>query len=103
MTIEQTVEIPTNHRLHLDINLPETATAGGAARVIVHFPAQENHVAEKSGYSVEWERTLEVLKRTHGAWKDNPWENYMEDLRAMHSEWDHRDFWNPDPAKQHRD
>jgi hypothetical protein len=53
--------------------------------------------------SAEWERTLAVLKRAQGAWKDNPWENYREDLQAMRSEWDHRDFWNPDPVKQHRD
>jgi hypothetical protein len=103
MTIEQTVEIPDNHHLHLDLNLPETAIARGKARVVVHFPAREDQAAEKSGYSAEWERTLAVLKRTHGAWKDNPWENYMEDIQIMRNEWDHRDFWNPDPMKQHRD
>jgi hypothetical protein len=91
MTIEQTVEIPANHRLHLDLNLPETAIASGKARVIVHFPTQEDHAA-KTGCSAEWERTLAVLKRTCGAWKDNPWENYMEDLHAMRNEWDHRDY-----------
>jgi hypothetical protein len=101
MTIEQTVEIPANRRLHLDLNLPETA--GGKARVIVHFSAQENRAAETTGHSAEWERTLATLKRAQGAWKDNPWENYMEDLNAMRNEWDHRDFWNPDPAKRHRD
>ncbi|MDR1179594.1 MAG: hypothetical protein LBK44_03750 [Spirochaetales bacterium] len=101
MTIEQTIEIPADHRLHLDIDLPETA--GGKATVIVHFPVQENEKPEKTGYSAEWEKTLAVLKRTQGAWKDNPWENYMEDLQAMRNEWDHRDFWNPDPGKQHRD
>jgi hypothetical protein len=82
MTIEHTVEIPANHRLHLDLDLPETAIANGKARVIVHFPAQEDQAAEKSGYSAERERTLAVLKRTSGAWKDNPWENYMEDLHV---------------------
>ncbi|MDR1248568.1 MAG: hypothetical protein LBK63_04615 [Treponema sp.] len=103
MTIEQTVEIPDNHRLHLDLNLPETAMTRGTARVIVHFPVQEDQTAEKTGCSAEWEKTLAVLKRAQGAWKDHPWENYMEDLQAMRDEWDHRDFWNPDPAKQHRD
>jgi hypothetical protein len=93
MTIEQTAEIPANHRLHLDLNLPETAE--GRATVIVHFPVQEDQTTEKTGCSAEWERTLAVLKRTHGAWKDNPWENYREDLQAMRNEWDHRDFWNP--------
>jgi hypothetical protein len=103
MTIEQTVEIPDNHHLHLDLNLPETAMVRGKARVIVHFPVQEDQIVEKTGCSAEWEKTLALLKRTHGAWKDNPWENYREDLQAMRNEWDHRDFWNPDPAKQHRD
>jgi hypothetical protein len=101
MTIEQMVEISADHRLHLDIDLPESA--GGKATVIVHFPVQEDQTAEKTGYSTEWERTLAVLKRAQGAWKDNPWKNYMEDLHAMRSEWDHRDFWNPDPEKQHQD
>jgi hypothetical protein len=101
MTIEQTVEIPADHRLHLDLELPEIA--GGKATVIVHFPVQEDRGPEKTGYSAEWEKTLAVLKRTQGAWKDNPWENYMEDLQAMRSEWDHRDFWNPDSAKQRLD
>jgi hypothetical protein len=101
MTIEQTVEIPADRRLHLDLDLPETAE--GKATVIVRFPVQEDEETEKTGYSVEWEKTLAVLKRTQGAWKDNPWGNYMDDLQAMRSEWDHRDFWNPDPVKQHRD
>ncbi|MDR1288751.1 MAG: hypothetical protein LBK08_14195 [Treponema sp.] len=62
------------------------------------FPYRKTGGPEKTGYSAEWERTLAVLKRAQGAWKDNPWENYMEDLQAMRNEWDHRDFWNPDPV-----
>jgi hypothetical protein len=101
MTIEQTVEIPDNHHLHLELNLPETAVARGKAKVIVHFPVQEeNQAVEKAGHSVEWERTLAVLKRTQGAWKDNPWENYMEDLQAMRKEWERRDPWNHESASQ---
>jgi hypothetical protein len=103
MTIEQTMEIPDNHRLHLDLNLPETAVARGKAKIIVHFPvheAQEDRSTEKTSHSVEWEKTLAVLKRTQGAWKDNPWENYMEDLQAMRKEWERRDPWNPEPASQ---
>jgi hypothetical protein len=63
----------------------------------------KDRIAEKPDHSAEWKRTLAVLKRGYGAWKDNPWENYMADLQAMRNEWDHRDFWNPDPTKQHRD
>jgi hypothetical protein len=88
MTIEQTVEIPANHRLTREI--PE-----GKA-VIAFTPAP-------AGQSAEWQKTLAVLKRAHGAWKDHPWENYREDLRAMREEWDHRDPWNGDQAEPHRD
>jgi hypothetical protein len=101
MTIEQTVEIPADHRLHLDFSLPESA--GGTARVVVHFPAREDQSPGKTDCSTEWKKTLAALKRAQGAWKKNPWENYMEDIQAMRKEWDHRDFWNSDPAKQHRD
>jgi hypothetical protein len=94
MTIEQTVEIPADRRLHLDLNLPETA--GGKARVTVRFPVQEDQ-------SAEWERTLAVLRRGYGAWKDAPWENYEEDLQTMRSEWGHRDFRDHGPTKQRRD
>jgi hypothetical protein len=75
MTITQTVEIPADRRLHLDLDLPETA--GDRATVIVRFPVREDRRPEKTGYSPEWEQTLAVIKRTRGAWKDNPWENYM--------------------------
>jgi predicted RecB family endonuclease len=70
------------------------------ARQLASAPAVES---SKGGSSAEWEETLAVLKRAQGAWAANPWENYMEDIRAMREEWDHRDFWNPDPAKRHRD
>jgi hypothetical protein len=43
------------------------------------------------------------ILRTQGAWKDNPWENCIEDIRAMREEWAHRDPWNPDLEKRHRD
>ncbi|MDR3247965.1 MAG: hypothetical protein LBT39_04190 [Treponema sp.] len=108
MTIEQTVEIPADRQLHLDLSLPETAQARGMATVLVQFPSQaeaSDQVAEKDKgeYSADWKETLAVLKRTRGAWAANPWENAMEDIRAMRDEWGHRDFWNPDSAKQHRD
>jgi hypothetical protein len=66
-------------------------------------PVSESVERNKGECSAEWQETLAVLKRTRGAWAANPWENAMEDVRAMREEWGHRDFWNPDPAKQHRD
>jgi hypothetical protein len=70
------------------------------AHRLASAPAAEK---SKGGSSAEWEETLAVLKRAQGAWAANPWENAMEDIRAMREEWGHRDIWNPDPAKQHRD
>jgi hypothetical protein len=40
MTIEQTVEIPADRRLHLDFDLPMTASVG-TAKVILEFPTAE--------------------------------------------------------------
>ena len=92
MTIEQTVEIPANYRLVLDV--PREIPTGTTILAFTPVPVRQ---------SAEWQKTLAVLKRTRGAWKDRPWENYREDLRSMREEWDHRDPWNSDPAKQHRD
>ena len=92
MTIEQTVEIPADHRLTLEV--PREIPAGRAVIAFTQAPA---------GQSAEWRKTLAVLKRTRGAWKDHPWENYREDLRSMREEWDRRDPWNSGPAKQRRD
>jgi hypothetical protein len=117
MTIDQTVEIPADHRLHLDIALPETAKTG-MARVLIQFPAQEDGDSfdaeierrlgrppaneEERAEWTEWLKTMEVLRRTHGAWSAAPWENASEDIRAMREEWEHRDPWNPDLARRHR-
>jgi hypothetical protein len=120
MTIEQTVEIPANHRLVIEV--PREVPAG---RAILTFTPQSGpaltdsafwHTAPLSELDTEIERRLgrpaadkEDLKlfrgilRAQGAWKDNPWENCIEDIRAMREEWDHRDPWNSDPAKRHRD
>ena len=120
MTIEQTVEIPANHRLV--INVPREVPAG---RVILTFTPQGGGAARDSEYwhkaplfelDAEIERRLgrpaaddEELKlfrgilQAQGAWKNNPWENCIADIRAMREEWDHRDPWNSDPAKRHRD
>jgi hypothetical protein len=95
ITVETSVKPVVRQAQRLPIPAPAT-----------QFPAPpvEGPVAERSRgeYSAEWKETLAVLKRAQGAWAANPWENYMEDIRAMREEWGHRDFWNPDPAKQHR-
>jgi hypothetical protein len=30
----------------------------------------------------------EALRRSQGAWKDNPWKNCIEDINAMRDEWE---------------
>jgi hypothetical protein len=41
MTIEQTVEIPANHRLHLDLSLPESLPHGEATITLSIKPAAQ--------------------------------------------------------------
>ncbi|MDR1443347.1 MAG: hypothetical protein LBI94_00535 [Treponema sp.] len=42
MVIKQTVEIPANRRLHLNLELPFTVPAGTKAQVAINIPAPEN-------------------------------------------------------------
>jgi hypothetical protein len=102
MTIEQTVKIPANGILHLDIALPETAITESRARVLIQIP-DVNGEAVPAGAKGQSKNEVfrQALRRAYGAWKDKPWENAFEDIRAMRSEWAHRDPWNPDPVKRH--
>jgi len=90
MTIEQTVEIPADHRLVID--LPREVPAG-KAHVVIQFPVREEAYPvvppdEKGKMSSAAFR--EVLRRTQGAWKDNPWKNCIEDINAIRDEWEER-------------
>ena len=107
MTIEQTVEIPTSHRLTIEI--PDDVPTG-RAQVLIQFPVREDVQTagqgsceavplEARGQSSN-EAFRNALRRAYGAWKDNPWTNHLEDINAMRDEWEHRDPWNPDPAKE---
>ena len=110
MTIEQTVEIPASRRLTLKI--PDEVPAG-RARVLIQFPFREDAQTEDQMFGeavppeakgqINNEAFRRALSRAYGAWKDNPWTNHLDDINAMRDEWDHRDPWNPDPAKRHRD
>jgi hypothetical protein len=77
MTIEQTVEIPADHRLV--VNLPDHIPSGTADLEITIVPRK------KSGY-----HTARSLKNLSGRWKDSPRFgrdalNIQEEIR---SEWD---------------
>jgi hypothetical protein len=94
MTIQQTVTIPADHRLTLEI--PQEIPAG-RAQVLIQFPIREGAQAadrgtgetvpsEDRGQSSN-ETFRNALRRAYGAWKDNPWTNYAEDINAMRNEW----------------
>jgi hypothetical protein len=115
MTIEQTVEIPADHRLLIEV--PREVPAG---RAILTFTPQNGGVYSAESGGQDNPAAIKVIpeesrgnsadpafrraiRSLQGAWKDNPWEHCIEDIRAMREEWDHRDPWNSDPAKRHRD
>jgi hypothetical protein len=103
MTIEQTVDIPASRRLTIEI--PKEVPVG-RAQVFIQFPFNEGNstdIPPEARGQTSKEAFRNALRRAYGAWKENPWTNYVEDINAMRDEWDHRDPWNPDPAKRHRD
>jgi len=104
MTIEQTVEIPANRRLTLEI--PEEVPVG-KARVLIQFPSKDDMqigeaVPPEAKGQISNGAFRRALSRAYGAWKDNPWASHLEDINAMRDEWNHRDPWNPVPAKRHQ-
>ena len=104
MTIEQTVEIPANRQLIFDI--PKEVPMG-KARVVIQFPVlketqdNESIPPEAKGQSSN-EIFRNAISHAYGAWKDNPWTNHLEDINTMRDEWDHRDPWNEDSTKKHK-
>jgi len=90
MTIEQTVEIPANHRLTIEV--PREIPAG-RMQVVIQFPVRDEAYTavppdEKGQMSSPAFR--EALRRSYGAWKDNPWKNCIEDINAMRDDWEER-------------
>ena len=120
MIYEQLVDIPADHKLTIEV--PREVPAG---RVVLTFTTESGEAVKDCAYwhtapLVELDAEIERRRgrpvtdadelklfrgilRAQGAWKDNPWENCIEDIRTMREEWDHRDPWNSDPAKRHRD
>ena len=93
MTIEQTVEIPPNRRLFVDVP-PEVPI--GSAHLIIKFPIQEdeqncNTVMPEAKGRISNEAFRNALHRAYGAWKDNPWTNHLKDVNAIRDEWEHRE------------
>ena len=90
MTITQTVEIPASHRLTIDV--PREIPAG-RTQVVIQFPVQEEAypaVPQEEKGKMSSPAFREALRRSYGAWKDNPWKNHLEDVNAMRDEWEQR-------------
>jgi hypothetical protein len=93
MVVEQTVEIPVSRRLIIEV--PPEVPVG---RTILTFtPAPEIPAAAKGQSKNEAFRN--ALRCAYGAW-EKPWKNALADIRAIREEWNHRDPWNPNPARQ---
>jgi hypothetical protein len=77
MTIEQTVEIPADHRLV--VNVPEYIPAGTADMALTIVPRK------KTVY-----HTAKSLKNLSGRWKDSPrfGRDGREIQKELRSEWD---------------
>ena len=93
MTVEQTIEIPSNRRITLEVP-PEVPT--GITHLIIEFPIQKadqmnNTVTPEAKGRISNEAFRNTLRRAYGAWKDKPWTNHLEDVNAMRDEWKHRD------------
>ncbi|MDR0685134.1 MAG: hypothetical protein LBF83_08395 [Spirochaetaceae bacterium] len=101
MTIQQTVDIPVSRRLIIEV--PREIPAGRAILAFTPVPAGDETLPDEARGQSGNEAFRRALRRAYGAWADKPWKNASEDINAMRDEWDHRDPWNTDPSKRHRD
>jgi hypothetical protein len=113
MTIEQTVEVPANHRLTLEIPLEIPV---GKVQVLFRFPAESRDAnfsldteierrlgrppanEEERAEWVEWLETMNGIRQAHGAWAANPWVNALEEIRAERDACASVDPWNDVPV-----
>jgi hypothetical protein len=94
MTLQQTIKIPANRRVHFDFDLPRDIPTG-AAKIeftITPFRSPRPEADCKSTPDAR-EEFRRVVRETHGAWSAHPWTNHLADVRAMREEWDEHDPW----------
>jgi hypothetical protein len=96
MTIEQTVEIPVDHLLTIEV--PREIPPGKAILAFTPAPAGEEVLPDEARGQSRNAAFRQALRRAYGAWADKPWENAAKDIDALRDEWGHRDPWNSDPA-----
>ena len=92
MTIEQTIEIPANRRITLEVP-PEVPA--GSAHITIVFPVREDKpmsstVMPEAKGCIDNETFRNALCRAYGAWKEKPWTTHLDDVNAMRDEWGHR-------------
>jgi hypothetical protein len=65
MTIEQTVEIPANRRVHLDFTVPDSVSVSGRQRIIIELPDAVSgyFVEETDAVLLEEARIKELVKK----------------------------------------
>jgi hypothetical protein len=113
MTIEQTVEVPADHRLILEI--PREVPVG-TVRVLFQFPAEDRETGVSLDAEIErrlgrppaskeeraewakWLETMGTIRQAHGAWRANPWVNALEEIRAERDACAVVDPWKDVPA-----
>jgi hypothetical protein len=84
MTIQQTIEIPADRRVHFDLTLPETASVGPAT-VILEFPVvRDEETLRRQREAVK--KGLGIAKHI-GFSSDDLLENRRKDLALEQAKW----------------
>jgi hypothetical protein len=89
MSIEQTITVPADHRITIEVP-PQTPTG---ASIIIQFPVREEISTDIPPEAVGQtgnEAFRNALRTASGAWKNNPWKNNLEDVNTMRDEWAQR-------------
>jgi hypothetical protein len=88
VTIEQTVDVPADRRLHLDLVLPQTMPSGRTSVMLV-FPVSAKNKEVPRPYRTEPAPTIEELKAEAAAKYAkmretgiDPWQQFRESLHG---------------------
>jgi hypothetical protein len=80
MTIEQTIEIPADRRIYIDLPLEFPVGKATVEATVIPVPESDR------------ERLRKICRQTYGAWAANPWTDHLMDI---HETWDDTDPWDP--------
>ncbi len=89
MIIEQTVDIPANRQIILEVP-PQIPL--GKANIIIQFRIKDSQSAESVPLDAKGQLNSEGFRQTlhnaQGAWEKNPWKHQIEDVNDMRNEWE---------------